>query len=132
MVKEYGIFLNGDWTESSGNEFFETLNPATGEVLARFAKGTPKDVNNAVSSAVKGFRLWKEVPAPMRGEILFEAALNIARHKEELSRLVTAEMGKVLSEGRGEVQEAIDFFKYIAGEATILNLSGWHTYLPVR
>ncbi len=116
MVKEYGIFLNGDWTESSGNEFFETLNPATGEVLARFAKGTPKDVDNAVRSAEKGFRLWKEVPAPMRGEILFEAALNIARHKEELSRLVTAEMGKVLSEGRGEVQEAIDFFKYIAGE----------------
>ena len=116
MVKEYGIFLNGDWTESSRNEFFETLNPATGEVLARFAKGTPKDVDNAVRSAEKGFRLWKEVPAPMRGEILFEAALNIARHKEELSRLVTAEMGKVLSEGRGEVQEAIDFFKYIAGE----------------
>ncbi|MBX8635046.1 MAG: aldehyde dehydrogenase family protein [Thermoplasmata archaeon] len=116
MVKEYGIFLNGDWTESSGNEFFETLNPATGEVLARFAKGTPKDVDNAVRSAERGFRLWKEVPAPMRGEILFEAALNIARHKEELSRLVTAEMGKVLSEGRGEVQEAIDFFKYIAGE----------------
>ena len=116
MVKEYGIFLNGGWTESSGNEFFETLNPATGEVLARFAKGTQKDVDNAVRSAEKGFRLWKEVPAPMRGEILFEAALNIARHKEELSRLVTAEMGKVLSEGRGEVQEAIDFFKYIAGE----------------
>ena len=116
MVREYGIFLNGEWTDSSGNEFFDTLNPATGEVLARFAKGTERDVDNAVSSAGKGFRIWKEVPAPMRGEILFEAALNIAKHKEELSRLVSAEMGKILSEGRGEVQEAIDFFKYIAGE----------------
>ncbi len=116
MVKEYGIFLNGEWTGSSGNEFFESLNPATGEVLARFAKGTPKDVDSAVRSAENGFRRWKEVPAPTRGEILFGAALNIAKHKEELSRLVTAEMGKVLSEGRGEVQEAVDFFKYIAGE----------------
>ncbi len=116
MVKEYGIFINGEWTESSKSEFFETSNPATGEVLARFARGTSKDVDLAVQSAEKGFKVWKEVPAPMRGEILFDAALNIAKHKEELGRIVTAEMGKVLSEGRGEVQEAIDFFKYIAGE----------------
>ncbi len=116
MVKEYGIFVDGRWTEGSRSEFFETVNPATGEVLARFSKGNRKDVDLAVRSAEKGFRVWKEIPAPMRGEVLLRAALNLEKHKDELGLLVTREMGKVLSEGRGEVQEAIDFFKYMAGE----------------
>ncbi len=116
MVKEYGIFVDGEWTESSRNEFFDTLNPATGEVLARFAKGTGRDVDIAVKSAASGYRIWKEIPAPMRGEVLLRAALNLEKHKNELGELVTKEMGKVLSEGKGEVQEAIDFFKYMAGE----------------
>lgn len=116
MVEEYGIFTDGRWTEGARHEFFETVNPATGETLARFARGNAKDVDLAVRSAVKGYRVWKEIPAPMRGEVLLKAALNLERHKEELGTLVTKEMGKVLSEGRGEVQEAIDFFKYMAGE----------------
>ncbi len=116
MVKEFGIFINGQWTESSRHEFFETLNPATGEVLARFARGNARDVDLAVRSAEKGFRVWKEIPAPMRGEVLLKAALNLEKHKDELGLLVTKEMGKILSEGKGEVQEAIDFFKYMAGE----------------
>lgn len=115
-MKEYGIFIDGGWTESSRNEFFETLNPATGEIMARFAKGNAKDVDLAVKSAEKGFRVWKEIPAPMRGEVMLRAALNLEKHKDELGLLVTREMGKILSEGKGEVQEAIDFFKYMAGE----------------
>lgn len=116
MVNEYGIFVDGHWTEGSRKDFFDTVNPSTGEVLARFARGTAKDVELAVRSAEKGFRVWKEIPAPMRGEVLLDAALNLEKHKDELGALVTREMGKVLSEGKGEVQEAIDFFKYMSGE----------------
>lgn len=116
MVKEFGIFIDGKWNDASGKEFFETVNPATGEVLARFARGNAADVDRAVASAVRGYRVWKEMPAPMRGEVLLRAALALERGKEELASLVTREMGKILSEGRGEVQEAIDFFKYMAGE----------------
>ncbi|MBX8631011.1 MAG: aldehyde dehydrogenase family protein [Thermoplasmata archaeon] len=116
MEKEYGIFVKGDWEKGSGKEYFETVNPTNGDVLARFVKGTAEDVDTAVKSAMDGFRVWSEVPAPMRGELLLEAALNLQKHKNELGTLVSKEMGKILPEGLGEVQEAIDFFKYIAGE----------------
>ena len=116
MVKEYGIFVNGEWAGSSSDKSFETLNPATGEVLARFPRGNKSDIETAVKSAKKGFKVWRDVPAPVRGEILLKAAWNLEKKKEELARLVSTEMGKVLAEGRGEVQEAIDFFKYMSGE----------------
>ena len=90
MVKEYGVFIDGHWAEGSRKDFFDTVNPATGEVLARFARGTAKDVELAVRSAEKGYRVWKEIPAPMRGEVLLDAALNLERHKDELGALVTS------------------------------------------
>ncbi len=116
MAEEYGHWIDGEWVRPKGAEWFETANPATGEVLARFPKGTKADVQAAVKAAKDAFEGWSETPAPHRGELLLEAAAAFKRHKDELGALVTREMGKVLSEGLGDVQEAIDFYKYMAGE----------------
>ncbi len=95
---------------------FETVNPATGEPIASFVSGTPEDIDRAVGAAVKAFRSWKETPAPKRGDILLEAARLFKERKPEVGRIVTREMGKVIAEGLGDVQESIDFIEYMAGE----------------
>ncbi|MCJ7687150.1 MAG: aldehyde dehydrogenase family protein, partial [Desulfobacteraceae bacterium] len=115
-MKEYGLHINGKWIESASRETFETRNPATGETLARFARGTKEDVSKAVDAAEKAFLEWKRYPAPKRGEIILKAASILRDRKEELGELVTKEMGKVIAEGKGDVQEAIDFLEYISGE----------------
>lgn len=114
--KDYGLYIDGRWTDSAGKERIESLNPATGEVLARFPKATREDVQRAVRAAKKALPSWAGMPAPKRGEILLEAARVLRRRKQELGELVTKEMGKILPEGLGDVQEAIDFYEYIAGE----------------
>lgn len=116
MPEEFGIFIDGTWKRAGSDRYFETTNPYNGETLALFPSCNKKDVDAAVASAVKGYKIWRDIPAPLRGELLLEAALNLERHKEKLARTVTSEMGKIIAEARGEVQEAIDFFKYIAGE----------------
>jgi len=114
-MEEYGLYINGKWI-TSRPEKFESKNPANGEVLATFTRGSGKDIERAVDAAEKAFQKWKRFPAPKRGEILLRAAGILRERKEDLGRLVTKEMGKVLSEGKGDVQEAIDFLEYIAGE----------------
>src|SRR3989454_10021500 len=116
MVQDYGFYIGGKWTNPRARKRFETLNPATGEVLATFPMGTKDDVAVAVKAAKEAFEKWRKTPAPRRGEVLLEAAKIFRRRKEELGRLVTTEMGKVIAEGRGDVQEVIDFFEYAAGE----------------
>jgi alpha-ketoglutaric semialdehyde dehydrogenase len=115
MGSNYGQFINGAWRTSAGKRF-ETLNPTTGEVLATFPLGTPRDVQAAVAAAKAAFPKWSKTPAPRRGGILLEAARILRENKEALARVVTTEMGKILAEGRGDVQEAIDFFEYASGE----------------
>ena len=115
MVQEYGLFIGGKWKKSEGKRF-ETINPATGEVLATFPSATKEELGDAVRAAKGAFERWRKTPAPRRGEMLLEAARIFRRKKEELSRIVTTEMGKVIAEGRGDVQEVIDFYEYAAGE----------------
>src|SRR2546422_11039342 len=115
MVQEYGLFIGGKWRKSDGKRF-ETHNPATGETLATFPLATKDELNQAVRQAKEAFDSWRKTPAPRRGELLLEAARIFRRKKEELGLLVSAEMGKVIAEGRGDVQEVIDFFEYAAGE----------------
>ena len=110
MVSEYGFFINGKWTKPKGRKTFLTINPANGEVLGEFLQGTREDVDAAARAAKAAFEAWRKTPPPRRGELLLEAARIFKRRKEELGRLVTMEMGKVIAEGRGDVQEAIDFF----------------------
>lgn len=115
MVQDYGIFVGGRWRESEGPRF-ETRNPATGEVLATFPRATKDELAAAIKASKDAFAAWRATPAPRRGELLFEAARIFRRKKEDLARTVTIEMGKIISEGRGDVQEVIDFYEYAAGE----------------
>ena len=116
MVQELGFYIGGKWTNPKDRKRFETINPANGEILATFPMGTKADVGGAVRAARDAFEAWRKTPAPRRGDLLLEAARIFRKRKEELGRLVTMEMGKVIAEGRGDVQEVIDFFEYAAGE----------------
>ena len=112
----YKNYIGGRWQEASGGRTFQSINPANGEVLGDVALSSPADVGAAVEAAAAAFASWRQTPAPRRGEILFRAAETLLRRKEELARLMTQEMGKVLKETRGDVQEAIDMTYYMAGE----------------
>lgn len=111
----YKNFIAGKWVSSRGG-LFHSLNPATEKSLGRFQKSTAKDVDSAVSAAWKAHEKWKSTPAPERGEVLLRIAQLLRREKERLVRIATMEMGKALFETRGDVQEAIDIFEYMAGE----------------
>lgn len=115
-MMDYGIYVNGEWCDSRGGGTFETVNPYNGEVLARFPTGTKEDVDRAVEAAKSAFKTWSRTPAPKRGHILLEAARLLRERKQELGTLVSMEMGKVIAEGLGDVQEGIDFFEYMAAE----------------
>jgi len=115
-MKGNGILINGEWKESSSGETFESLNPANKKVIGAFQKGTKDDVKAAVDAAEDAFEKWSSTPAPMRGEILYKASQIMKDEKERLSQLVTQEMGKVIAEGRGDVQECIDITEYMGGE----------------
>jgi len=115
-MKKYGLFINGNWVQSLSGKTFETKNPATGEILASFPQGTKDDVVKAIDAAEKAFPKWKKYPAPKRGEIILKAASIMREKKNELGGIVSQEMGKIIAEGKGDVQESIDFLEYIAGE----------------
>ncbi len=110
------ILINGKWVESESGETFESVNPATEEALGKFQKGNREDVRAAIDAAEDAFEKWSSYSAPRRGEILFKAYQLLKKNKQKLGELVTKEMGKVLSEGLGDVQEAIDMTAYMAGE----------------
>ena len=105
----------GDWiAEPSGGEL-ESLNPATGEVLAKIRMAGLADYECVMDHAAKAFLEWRMVPAPKRGEIVREIAVELREHKAALGALVTLEMGKILAEGLGEVQEMIDVADFAVG-----------------
>jgi len=97
-------------------ETFESTSPADGETIGVFPASTPADVDRAVAAAKAAFEEWRLVPAPKRGEILFNVARVLERDKASLTELMTHEMGKVRAEAGGDVQEAIDITYYMAGE----------------
>src|SRR5271163_3870359 len=116
-TKVFKNFIDGEWVESSTGETFEDRNPAdTRDVVGIFQKSAKADVDAAVEAAKRAFAKWRLVPAPRRAEIVFRAAEILIERKEEHARDMTREMGKVLKETRGDVQEAIDAAYYNAGE----------------
>lgn len=116
MVELVKNYIGGQWVEAESGETFETYNPATEEVIAPVSKSAAKDVNAAVQAAKSAYKNWRLTPAPRRGEILFRVAQLLTERKEEIARLMTQEMGKILVETRGDVQEAIDMAYYMGGE----------------
>jgi alpha-ketoglutaric semialdehyde dehydrogenase len=113
----YHNFIDGAWVPSVSGDLFEDRNPANSdEVVGVFQKSTAADVADAIDAARLAYERWRLVPAPKRAELLFRAAQLIADRKEVLARDMTREMGKVLDETRGDVQEAIDMTFFMAGE----------------
>jgi acyl-CoA reductase-like NAD-dependent aldehyde dehydrogenase len=116
-MQTYKNYIGGEWRESVSGETFVDTNPAhPGETLGRFQKSTAADADAAIRAAQAALPAWRATPAPARGEIVLRAALLLEQRLEELARLMTREMGKPLKEARGDVQTAIDFGKYVAGE----------------
>ena len=109
--------IQGSWVDAENGERFENRNPAdTSDVIGTFAKSTQADVDRAVAAARKAYDSWRLTPAPRRAEIIFKAGQILSDRKEAYARDMTREMGKVLKETRGDVQEAIDTAFYSAGE----------------
>ena len=109
--------IDGRWIPSVSGELFENRNPANAaDLIGRFQQSVEEDVHRAIDAARRAFASWRLVPAPRRAEILFRAAQLIADRKEALARDMTREMGKVIEETRGDVQEAIDMTAFMAGE----------------
>jgi aldehyde dehydrogenase (NAD+) len=110
-------FIAGEWCASTSGATFESHNPAdTRDVVGRFQQGSAADVAMAVRAADTAGGLWRRTPAPKRGEIMYAFAALTAQHKERLARAMPREMGKVIAEARGDVQEGIDIAFLMAGE----------------
>src|SRR5467141_1742787 len=113
----YKNFINGEWVAPRSGKTLENRNPANSdELIGIFPLSSREDVDAAVAAAKEAYKSWRLVPAPKRAEILFRAAELLVKRKEEFSRDMTREMGKGLTETRGDVQEAIDMTYYMAGE----------------
>ncbi|MGE5464108.1 MAG: aldehyde dehydrogenase family protein [Syntrophothermus sp.] len=111
---EFQNYINGKWV--TGQSTFQTINPANEELLAEIAQAELFDVDAAVQAASEAFKTWRLMPAPLRGELLFKVGDILKQKKEELAQLLTRDMGKVIAEARGDVQEAIDMAYFMGGE----------------
>ena len=109
-------YIGGDWVPARSGRTYENRNPATGQPIHTFQDSAAQDVDAAVQAARAAFPRWRAMPAPRRAEILFRAAEMLVRRKDELARELVEEMGKVLPEARGDIQEAIDMTYFMAGE----------------
>ncbi|MFI5179900.1 MAG: aldehyde dehydrogenase family protein [Thermoanaerobaculia bacterium] len=116
-VPVFRNFIGGEWRSARSGKTFENRNPAdVTDLIGRFADSDERDVKDAVDAAFEAYRSWRLVPGPQRGEILYRLGQILRERKEEYARAMTREMGKVLTEARGDVQEAIDMAFLMAGE----------------
>ena len=116
-TRVYKNFIDGEWVEASTGQTFENRNPAdTRDVVGIFQRSGKADVDAAIAAAKRAFARWRLIPAPRRAEIIYRAAEMLFERKEEYARDMTREMGKILKETRGDVQEAVDTAYYMAGE----------------
>jgi acyl-CoA reductase-like NAD-dependent aldehyde dehydrogenase len=115
-TKTFQNYIGGEWVDSASGETFESTSPATGDSIGVFPRSNAGDVDRAVEAARAAFEEWRLVPAPKRGEILYRFANLLTEEKDDLTDLMSHEMGKVKAEAGGDVQEAIDMSLYMAGE----------------
>jgi aldehyde dehydrogenase (NAD+) len=117
MPENFKNFIAGEWVAPSTGAYFENRNPANWtDVIGCFPRSGVEDVQRAVTSAQRGFARWSKTPAPLRGEVLHRVGTLLTERKEAIARAMTREMGKVLAETRGDVQEGIDTAFYAASE----------------
>ncbi|MBY0450848.1 MAG: aldehyde dehydrogenase family protein [Cyanobacteria bacterium] len=113
----FNNLINGQWKPAKSGKTFQNLNPADpSDCIGTFPASDAQDVQEAVEAAKKAYDAWRLTPAPRRGEIIFKAGQILMERKEQYAREMTREMGKVLAETRGDIQEAIDMCFYTAGE----------------
>ncbi|UWZ86315.1 aldehyde dehydrogenase family protein [Occallatibacter riparius] len=116
-ITTYQNLIGGEWLPARSGKTFKNVNPADhSDIVGEFPSSGAEDVDLAVAAAKKAFATWRLVPAPKRAEILFRAGQLLRERKEQFAQDMTREMGKVLAETRGDVQEAIDEAFYVAGE----------------
>src|SRR6267142_1487848 len=114
---EFKNFIAGDWVSPSTGESFENRNPADwNDVIGRFPRSGPDDLKRAIASAKRGFAQWSKTPAPIRGQVLQRVGQLLVERKDAIARAMTREMGKVVAETGGDVQEGIDTAFYAATE----------------
>jgi aldehyde dehydrogenase (NAD+) len=123
--------FDGTWIQTTG-ERVESVNPATAETLAAIRMATPEEYERVAAATVAAFQAWQTWPAPRRGEVVRQLSEELRRHKQELGRLVTLEVGKVLSEGLGEVQEMIDMGDLAVGMSRQLYGLTMHSERPLH
>ena len=117
MANQFKNYINGNWVDASNGKTFNNINPAnTDEIVGIFPDSNKEDVDTAVRAAVSAYDKWRLTPAPKRGEIISRAGELLIKHKDEIAKLMTREMGKVLKETEGDTQEGIDTAIYTAGE----------------
>ena len=114
----FGNYVNGEWITTGAT--FENRNPATGEVVGTFVKGTASDIDAAATAAAAAFPGWSATSGPARGNILYKAADILDKNFESVAADMTREEGKTLPEAKGEVRRAINIFRYFAGEGSRL------------
>lgn len=130
-AKVYKNLIGGEWVEARSGRTFENRNPAdSSDVVGIFPASSKDDIDDAVAAAKQAFERWRLVPAPRRAEIIFRAGQLLIERKEDCARDMTREMGKVLKETRGDVQEAIDTAFYMAGEGRRLEGATVPSELP--
>jgi alpha-ketoglutaric semialdehyde dehydrogenase len=117
MSKKFKNFIGGEWVEPASGDYFENRNPAnTDDLIGLWPRSNSQDLDRAVASAKRGFEVWKRTPPPLRGDVLRRVGDVLTDRKEDIARAMTREMGKVLNETRGDVQEGIDTAYYAATE----------------
>src|SRR5436190_17876326 len=117
MADRFKNLIDGKWVEAKSGKTFDNRNPANrNDLIGLFPASGQQDVDDAVRSAKHAFAKWRLVPAPKRGEMLYRVGELLRQRKEEIARIMTREMGKILKETRGDVQEGIDTAFYTAGE----------------
>ena len=116
-MSAYQNFIDGAWVRSASGDLFENRNPADrDDLIGTFQQSSAADAERAIEAARRAYSRWRLTPAPRRAEVLFRAGQILSERKETLARDMTREMGKVLDETRGDVQEAVDMTFFMAGE----------------
>jgi len=125
-----GAWSGDGWHAAADAPLVESTNPATGEVIAKVRAATEADYERVAASATAAFRIWRDVPAPRRGEAVRLVGDALRAKKDLLGSLVSLEMGKIKAEGDGEVQEMIDIADFAVGQSRMLYGLAMHSERP--
>ena len=116
MYEKFGQFIDGKWQQSSSGETYEVINPATEEIIGKASKANSKDIQRALKSAEKGLEIWRNTSPWERSKVIRKISELMRKKVDTLSKWLTLEVGKPLTEGAGEVGGAADIFEWNSEE----------------